>query len=223
MGKPVALNKQQEVLLKQLKDAYKNVWDIIDKDITSIKHNNCHDAIVKMGDIAHSLHMSLLASGHEPIHHKYMIENRGIDSKNKDFYKHVHPVKDLLAFIADEDANNDPVDITLDKEFYMDVFTRRWGHYDRYKFTRNERGWHIQFLSNDIQANKDVKPDLNQMLDHDSVCYPEQINTFFEYLWNKAHDEGLSEAEVQRALNDLGEWISQCERYAPRGIFGGLM
>lgn len=223
MGNPVALNKEQKLLVKKLRSAYENVLEILNKDITSINSDKWKEALIEMGDIAHEVHMSLAASGHEPVHHQYMVKNREVKPRDKDFYKHVHPVKDLLAFIEDEDANKDPEDVTIGKEFYMNVFTRRWGHYDRYTFTRNEQGWFIEFLNYDIQANKDVNPALNKMLDHDSVCYPAQMNEFFEYLWDRAHEDGLTEAQVQKAISDLGEWISQCERCAPRWIFGGLM
>lgn len=60
------------------------------------------------------------------------------------------------------------------------------------------------------------------MLEHDSICYPKQIDIFFEYLWDQAAG-GLTVDEVQECFDMIGEWISSCEMSAPRGVFGGLI
>lgn len=57
--------------------------------------------------------MSLKNSGCEPKHHKYMLENRGVPVEDVEFYNHIHPVDDLLKFIDDVNANDDPEDTTI--------------------------------------------------------------------------------------------------------------
>lgn len=132
-----------------------------------------------MAKKAHELHMSLKDSGHEPKHHKYMIENRGCTPNDVRFYEHVHPVQDLLAFIENVHANDDPKDRTIGKTFTMKVFTKRWGHYDQYEITRTDKGWDIKGLvAASCSCDKMMKPGLNEILEHDSVCYPKQINFF---------------------------------------------
>ena len=91
-----------------------------------------------LGVLAHELHMSLVP---QPKHRRYMIENRGLEPEDPDFYKHIHPVEDLLDYLADDTANNEPEDQTIGQNFYMDVYSRRWGHSDRYAITRTEDGW----------------------------------------------------------------------------------
>lgn len=69
-----------------------------------------------------------------------------------------------------------------------------------------------------------MSPELNHLLDNDGVCYPKDINLFFERLWDKAAEEGLTKAKVQSAINKISKWISECEKNAPRcGVFEGLI
>ena len=128
-------------------------------------------------------------------------------------------------FIEDEHANDDPKDQTLGKTFVMKVYTRRWGHYDHYELTRTETGWNVKILGRvEYACKKDAGRGLNNLLSHDGVYYPEKINKFFKWLWNRAAEDRLSEKEVQKAINQLGEWISECEMSAPRnGVFEGLI
>lgn len=117
-----------------------------------------------------------------------------------------------------------PEDQTLGKTFIMKVYTKRWGYYDYYEITRTEKGWNVKFLDAIEQCDKRASKGLNELLAHDSVCYPEKINTFFEWLWDRTAEEGLSEKQVQKAINQLGDWISECEMKAPRnGVFEGLI
>lgn len=71
--------------------------------------------------------MSLKVSGNEPKHHKYMLENRVVPVEEIEFYNHIHPVDDLLKFIDDINANDDPEDTTIGKKFTLKIYTRRWG------------------------------------------------------------------------------------------------
>lgn len=187
-------------------------------------YDEAHALYDEMAKIAHELHMSLKDSGYEPKHHKYMLENRGVPVESIEFYDHIHPVDDLLKFIDDVNANDDPEDTTIGQKFTLRIYTRRWGHYDHYYMTRTENGWHFEgmMISNSGECGKDESPNLCRALEHDSVCYPKQIGDFMEYLWNQA-SEGLTVDEVQECFDTLGEWISSCEMNAPRGIFEGLI
>lgn len=97
-----------------------------------------------MAETAHELHMSLKSSGYEPKHHKYMLENRGVSVEDMEFYNHIHPVDDLLKFIDDVNANDDPEDTTVGEKFNLRIYTRRWGHYDHYSMTRTKNGWNFK-------------------------------------------------------------------------------
>ncbi|PEU18957.1 MULTISPECIES: hypothetical protein [unclassified Bacillus (in: firmicutes)] len=175
----------------------------------------------EMGAYAHLLHMLLKSQGNEPVHHRYMINNRGMSPDNIEFYKHIHPTEDLLAFIDNVHANDDFADKTVDHEFNFKVFTRRWGNGDIYKIKRTETGWHIDFLSYVGDCNKAAQPLLFEAFIHDSINYPEALPGYFEWLWQRAKEEGLNHEEVQQALDQLAKWVSICEKNSPSGIFGG--
>ena len=56
-------------------------------------------------------------------------------------------------------------------------------------------------------------------LDHDLICYPKQTPTLLKSIWEKAK-EGATKEEVQRYLNDMAEWISNCEQATPDVYYG---
>ncbi|MBN3346146.1 hypothetical protein CF050_04455 [Clostridium botulinum] len=169
-----------------------------------------------MAQAAHELHMSLSPS---PKHHKYMIKNRGLDPKDPEFYYHIHPVEDLLKYLDDTSANDDPQDQTINEEFDLPVYSRRWGHKDIYTIVRCENGWEVTFNAINGLCDKSGNPVLLKILDHDFINYPHDLGGYLEFLWNQANENGLSHEEVQTALYDLGRWISTCESNTPSGIF----
>lgn len=225
MAKKITLTPEQTALKSQLKELYDKVWRHIESDQELLF---CDDALNKlysdMAYTAHELHISLEKSGYKVKHHKYMLENRGYSPEDERFYEHVHPVQDLLKFTEDVHANDDPEDKTIGDTFTMKVYTRRWGHYEHYLITRTNKGWDIQAVATSYTCRKDANKGVNKLLEHDSVCYPKQINEFFKWLWDRAAEDGLSKAEVQKAITQLGKWISECEMSAPRdGVFEGLI
>ncbi len=172
----------------------------------------------KMVDKAFELHQLV-----HPKHHKYMIENRGCTPDTREFYNHIHPIEDLLAYIEDPHANNDPEDITLGAEFELKIYIRRWGHYDSYELKRTKNGWYIGHLSKPMSGDCDTSgyPFLYENLKHDSVNYPKDLPGYLEWLWEQAAERGMTEVEVQNSINALGEWISVCEKNSPKGIWEG--
>lgn len=216
MPKKLKLMESQTKLKSELEILYNQIWQYIESDQKLLSGDDASRLYDEMARKAHDLHMSLKDSGHEPKHHKYMIENRGCTPDDVRFYRHVHPVQDLLAFIDDVHINDNSKDKTIGKTFTMKVFTKRWGHYDQYEITRTDKGWDIRVLSDSYSSNKSMSPELNHLLDNDGVCYPKDINLFFEWLWDKAAEECLTKAKVQSAINKIGKWISECEKNAPR-------
>ncbi len=171
----------------------------------------------EMGKKAHELHMSLAERGHEPTHHRYMINNRGMQPNDPEFYKHIHPVEDLLAFIEDTGANDDPQDQTIGDEFSFTVYSRRWGHEDPYQIKRTVDGWFIKHISIDGPCDKTGKPFLFENLRHDYIQYPNGLGGYLEWLWGQAETKGLTHDEVQKGLNDLASWVSKTEKSSPKG------
>lgn len=224
MPKKLKLTESQTKLKSELEILHNKIWQYIESDQKLLSGDDASRLYDEMARKAHELHMSLKDSGHEPKHHKYMVENRRCTPDDVRFYRHVHPVQDLLAFIDDVHINDAPKDKTIGKTFTLKFFTRRWQYIEHYKITRTEKGWDIRVLSDSYSSNKSMSPELNHLLDNDGVCYPKDINLFFELLWDKAAEEGLTKEKVQAAINKIGKWISECEKNAPRdGVFEGLI
>ena len=207
----VTLNEKQEHLKA-----------IIESNLTEVKNwNGLNDDIRKekfnlMAKAAHELHMSI---NPHPKHHRYMIENRGMKPEDPDFYRHIHPVEDLLSYLINTNANDDPQDQTINIKFTLSIYSRRWGHKDTYDIIRIEDGWSIRFGTRSGNCNKEGKPVLFDIMDNDLINYPQSLPEYLEWVWNRAEDQGLTEQEVQGSLDELSEWISVCETNSPNGIF----
>ena len=173
--------------------------------------------IMEAGEKAHELHMALKSRGHEPKHHAYMIENRELPPDHPEFYMHFHPLEDLLKFLEDEHANDDPKDQTIGANFTFRVFSRRWGHDDNYQVKRTEDGWNITHIAIGGPCDKGGRPFLFENLRHDSIHFPEGLDGWMEWLWTKAANQGLTQAQVQAALQQLADWVSNTEKNAPSG------
>lgn len=213
----VELSIEQENLRKDVEENLK--WIKENMFTKQCDLDSYQEKLKLMGSKAHELHMSLKEAGKEPKHHRYMIQNRGMKSDHKEFYYHIHPVEDLLAFIENIHANDDPEDITIGIEFKINVFSRRWGHDDTYTLKRIESGWDIRFISRGGESDKQGNPALFEILDADSINYPAALGEYLEFLWYQAEAEGLTEVEIQEYINKLGEWISITEKNSPKGIF----
>ena len=175
------------------------------------------------GRAAHELHKLLKERGLEPRHHGYMIRNRGVSPDHQDFYMQVHAIQDLLAFLLNPDANKDPEDQTLGTDFEFRVYSKRWGHDDSYRVSRTEDGWNVHHLSIGGPCDTGGHPFLFDCFNQDSISYPSGLDTRLEWLWEEARDKGLSKENVQQALQDLADWVSDTERCAPSsGIWEGF-
>jgi hypothetical protein len=203
------LQADVERLLKNVLDLiYSNKWNQSIPD-----HKKMWDEMVSK---AVELHKIV-----KPKHHKYMIENRGIDPDDPEFYNHVHPIEDLLKFIKDPHANDDPEDQTIGHEFTFDVFSRRWGHNDRYRIKRINKGWDVYHIAIGGPCNKEGRPFLYENLDHDSINYPEELPGYMEWLWEQAKELGIPHDQLQESLNQLAEWVNLCEKNSPKGVWEG--
>jgi hypothetical protein len=173
--------------------------------------------LLEAGKKAHELHMVLKQRGHEPRHHAYMIRNRELPADHEEFYMHFHPLEDLLKFLANKHANDDPIDQTIGVEFEFCVFSRRWGHDDSYHITRTADGWTVGHLMINGPCDKGGRPFLFENLRHDSISFPDGLDGWMEWLWNQAASSGLSAEQVQQGINQLAEWVSATEKSAPHG------
>jgi len=201
------LKTELKTILSQIKEfIIKDKWNKNDESHISLWE--------KMVKIAKELHALV-----KPKHHEYMIKNRGCSPDDPEFYNHIHPVEDLLAFMDNPNANDDPEDKTINHDFELKIFSRRWGGNDTYRIKRILSGWYIENISISGNCDKAGKPFLFENLRQDSVNYPEALPEYLEWLWEQAAEQGMNHEQVQKSLNQLGEWIKKCEDLTPQGIW----
>lgn len=206
----IILDRKQEQLRKTIEN---NLAIIKRKELSGARLER---AFEEMSDAAHRLHMSL---NPKPKHSRKMIENRGMDPSNSNFYCHIHPVEDLLAYLDDIHANDDLEDQTIDKEFRLKIYSTKAEDYLEYKLIRTENGWSFSSSCWEGECDKDGHPFLFKALRRDAIKYPNRLDLYLGWVWDSAQDKCLSENDLQRALDELGEWISLCEKNAPRSSF----
>lgn len=207
----------------ELNEAEAELQEKISSELESIKKDlsegrgsgDIRKKIDAAGGYAHELHRLLKARGIEPKHHAYMIKNRGMRADAPEFYMHIHPIEDLIKFLEDEHANDDPVDNTLGCDFTFCVYSNRWGHEDSYKIQRTIDGWLVSHLAIGGPCNKEGQPFLFSNLQHDSIQYPVGLGTRMAWLWDQARVAGMTKEAVQLALSQLAAWVSATEKAAP--------
>ncbi|WP_139489915.1 hypothetical protein [Brevibacillus dissolubilis] len=206
----VNLTPAQEKLKKIIQDNL-----LIAKNWQNQERGEVELAFNKMKIAAHELHMQLTP---KPKHHEYMIKNRRMQPEDPEFYNHIHPVEDLLEYLEDTSANDDPIDQTIGDEFEFRIYSNRWGHHDLYRLTRTENGWYINHLSYRGEDGLYDNKVLYASLRHDSISFPTNVDSYLASIWEIAKIEGLTHNEVQEMLNRVADWISQTEMNAPRDL-----
>jgi len=111
----------------------------------------------------------------------------------------------------------DKVSITKDMEFYLRVYSNRWGHEDVYRIWKTDTGWEIKHLAINGPAKPSGETTLFSNLKQDYISYPYNLGDLMECLWEQINAGDISApGEVQEKLNDIGQWISICERNTPK-------
>lgn len=215
---PLKLNEVQQELQSSLVALCEEV-----KKMSRFPGSNIPKATMdEMADKALKLHVSLAGQGKTPQYTQRMIENRKIsddaDPGTREFYYHLHPVEDLLEWLLNPRTDLDPVDQSMNKEFEVNIYTRRSSHTDVHRIKRTPHGWAID----DIPCDKGGRSALYEILNQDLVEYPADLPSRLEWLWNTAREEGLSIEEVHKRLNELFLWLQVIEEKKPSGdLWGG--
>jgi hypothetical protein len=218
-NRSVELTQQQRKQRKVLKALVAEAWGVLSKhDFSAAKR-----IVGRAATVAHGLHMDLARAGNEPQHHAYMIKNRGMPPSEPEFYRHLHPLDDLVAWLYGR-AKKDPIDQTLGLTFMVEIACRRWRHPDVYTFERTQDGWNISAVGIGGRCDRSGHPYLFKNLHQDYIEHPSSLGSWLERLWGMA-ENGLSPRRLDRGLQDLAKWISTVECSAPtRGIWkpGGI-
>ena len=160
--------------------------------------------------------LPVLHWGHLPIFNKYLLYNRGIDPEQHtvEFYGHYDCMKAMLAEIRGSGLEMQiSSDDTLGKNLAFEVYTRRWGHTDRYQIQRTIDGWKCSYIAIGGKCDKNGEGGLFNNLNHDAVFFPEEgVKYAMEELWEDADEGRIDLKELQRRLQQVADWISHVEK-----------
>jgi len=104
---------------------------------------------------------------------------------------------------------------------HIEVYSRRWGHNDRYTVSRSQAGWNVSHIMIGGACDKRGTPYLFENLNHDSINYPDALGDYMEWLWEQAQAQSMSDEQIQSELDHLGIWIQETEKASPSGKDGG--
>lgn len=107
----------------------------------------------------------------------------------------------------------------MTQEFTMNVYTRRHRHEDTYSIERTKGGWKVKHMMSGGDGDKTGFPGLKRCLEQDYVNYPAGIVHYFEKIWELLETEEIDAPQAQVFFNELGEWISTCEKSTPDHIY----
>lgn len=169
--------------------------------------------------IAHQLHIELKSAGSEPRHRGYMLKNRGVPPTEIEFYRHFHPLEDLVAYLYGR-LDVDPIDQTIGAKFTVMVPCRRWGHPEPFEFTRTSSGWDVFSVALGGQCDQSGEPHLFELLRREGIEYPHGLAAWLEELWHMCADAGISHSQLQKGLQALAKWIGDVECNIPsKGVW----
>lgn len=160
--------------------------------------------------------LPILHWGHLPIYNKYLLYNRAVDPEKHliEFYDHYDCLNAMLNEIRGRGGKmTTDSDETLDKTLYFEVYTRRWGHPDRYRMKRTIDGWECSHIAINGKCEKNGEGALFNNLKHDYVFFSEDgVKHAMEELWEAADDGKINFSELQKRLQQVADWISHVEK-----------
>lgn len=157
---------------------------------------------------------------YQPEYEEYLLINSEQIPENDlhKFYDHYHMLEDLYWFITDNPKKKriDSYlgDVNLRHEFEFPVYSRRWGHFDRYMVSRSLDGWNVDFLMTGGKGDKEGSAIIH-CLRHDSINYPTHVGSFFEEIWEFADSKEVAVDKIADLMCQLAEWISNTEKGTP--------
>lgn len=165
----------------------------------------------KLKDILPIIHWGRL-----PIFNKYLLYNREKDPELEmlEYYEHPDCLNALLNDVKGKGIIlSNESDDTLDKEMPFKVYTRRWGHEDRYSIKRTVNGWYCGYIAISGDCKKSGKGGLFNNLDHDYIFYPKDgVAYAMEKLWEEADDGEIDFDELSKRIQQIADWISAVEK-----------
>ena len=100
--------------------------------------------------------------------------------------------------------------------FDFRVYSLRHDKLSTYIFTKTKDGWHIRYIAIGGDATPDGAPVLYDNFLQDGIAYPSTFGAFLNQVWQDINLEELSNADAQTKLQELADWVSDCERSQPK-------
>lgn len=207
---------EREDLESLLKSNYKKIKAIY---MNFEPTDNAEEIINVTKEIAAKLHWI-----YTPIYLEQTIINSGIipEENTEEYYNNFHTIEDLYQVIfenGDIEWNSLEGDINLNSTIKLKIYSTRWGHDDVYFANRTLTGWNFKHLSYDVKCSKDgtvngeKRDGLYRILEHDSIQYPyDGVKFALETLWEKADSSSMSTSDLEKQMQDIGDWINAVER-----------
>lgn len=163
-----------------------------------------------------------------PIFDKYLLFNRKKDPELETlaFYDHPNCMEALFKEITGQGViMSNKSDQSLNKNIQLNIYNRRWGHYEHYCVSRTINGWNWSsmlhegesdkeglYLGSNLDSQESSGP-LFDSLNHDSVFFPEDAVKFaLAKLWEDADEGKIDYDELSNKLQEIAEWISSVEK-----------
>lgn len=101
-------------------------------------------------------------------------------------------------------------------ELKFRVFNRRRDSQVTIKLSRTNSGWYLSYNAIKGDCSEDGAPLLRMSLRQEGINFPEQLESYVSWVWERLHHEEIDTEQAQVMMNDVAKWISSCEESTPK-------
>jgi hypothetical protein len=101
-------------------------------------------------------------------------------------------------------------------ELNVKYWTNRWDADAGYRIEHTDTGWIFHAVAHSGPTDTEGSPHLLGNFHQDYVSFPHGVDGYLGYIWTRLHHGEIDEIEAQRLIDELFEWVSQCERSRPK-------
>lgn len=197
--------------------------DEIKRNNYDMYHEKFRRVFEKLNGATQVIHWAKL-----PIFDKYLLFNRKKDPELETlaFYEHPSCMEALFKELTGQGViMSNKSDQSLNKNIQLNIYNRRWGHYDHYCVSRTINGWNWSSMLHEGQSDKEgiyLHSDLEQQeisgplfdsLKHDSVFFQKDAIMYaLGKLWEEADEGRIDFDELSLKMQEIAEWISVLEK-----------
>jgi hypothetical protein len=100
-------------------------------------------------------------------------------------------------------------------DFKLTFYARRWNNTVTLNVRKTDTGWHISHIAINGDTDREGAPLLQANLQQDNVTIPSGLGGFMAFVWKKLDRGEVDNERAQEMLNEVGNWISTCEKSQP--------